>query len=147
MYPSSYIKLPATLDNLSSFIDVVSNCAEISGMDRKRIIEIEIATEEALVNIIQYAYKGQKGDIEMECKPMNGSLMVKIVDYGMPFNILTIQDPDIKASVEERKIGGLGILLMKRLIDKIEYHREDDKNILLFMAYKDHLIQVDTLTT
>ena len=56
---------------------------------------------------------------------------LKFVDSGIPYNPLTQDDPDIKQRIEERTVGGLGIFMVKKMMDSIEYHREDNKNILI----------------
>ncbi|MCX8022230.1 MAG: ATP-binding protein [Syntrophorhabdaceae bacterium] len=144
MTHSSTLTLPATISNLERFLELVSKCALTCGMDKKRVTEIEIATEEALVNIIQHAYRGEKGEIEVECDIKKDTLSIKIIDYGPPFNILTLQDPDVNATLEERKIGGLGVFFMKKLMDGVDYKREGNKNILILTAYKDRTTEFDS---
>jgi len=127
----SQIKLPARIEYLQTFMDFVSSYAREQGFSQKRINEIELATEEALVNIFNYAYEGNNGDVEITCKLDNNKRFVlEIVDSGAPFNVLSVEDPDITADISERQIGGLGVFLMKKLMDSIQYRYEGDKNIL-----------------
>lgn len=100
-------------------------------MGEKRINEIEIATEEALVNIFHYAYQGQEGDAEVSCKTEHdGRFIIEIADAGMPFNPLAVPEPDTTLDVAEREIGGIGVFLIKKLIDEVTYKRDGNKNIL-----------------
>ena len=100
-------------------------------MSGKRINEIEIAAEEALVNIFRYAYQGQEGDVEISCKAEHGrTFIIEIIDAGMPFNPLSVSEPDITLDVGERQIGGVGVFLIKKLMDDVIYRRDGDKNIL-----------------
>ena len=93
--------------------------------------------EEALVNIIKYAYPDGNGDMEISCI-LNGQdqFVVEIADTGIPFNALSVADPDIASGVEERKVGGLGIYFIKTLMDDVAYTREDGKNILRMTILK-----------
>jgi len=136
MHVLSTIKLPAKLDNLYRFMDVVSRCAKEQGFTQKRINEIELAMEEALVNIFNYAYQDNTGDVEVICSLNNDLFIVDIIDSGIPFNVLSHKDPDLTSDISEREIGGLGVFLMKKLTDDIQYCRENEKNILRFVINK-----------
>ena len=134
---SSSIKLSAKLENLAQFIDFISCCAHEQGIDQKRIIEVEISAEEALVNIFNYAYQGGEGYVEVSCRSdSNDKFIIEIVDSGISFNLLTLKDPDTTLDISERKIGGLGILFMKKLMDDVQYRREENKNVLTLIASK-----------
>lgn len=124
------LKLPARLENLRRFLEPVSECAKTEGFDQKRIQEIELALEEALVNIFKYAYPEAPEDVEVGCGMENDHLIIEIIDSGIPFDMTSLSDPDVTADVEERKIGGLGIFLVKKMVDEVRYRREKDRNIL-----------------
>ena len=127
----SKIRVPARLDHLHTLIDIVSNCAKEQGLGGKRINEIEIAAEEALVNIFHYAYQEQEGDVEISCKTEHGrTFIIEITDAGMPFNPLSVSEPDTTLDVAERQIGGVGVFLIKKLMDDVIYRRDGNKNIL-----------------
>ena len=97
---------------------------------QKRIGEIELAVEEAIVNICNYAYQDGEGDVEMICRDEGGLFIIEIEDYGKPFNILTLPEPDVTAGIMERQVRGLGVLLIKKFMDDVYYCREADKNRL-----------------
>lgn len=127
----STIKVPAKLEHLHALIDRVSNCAKEQGLSEKRVNEIEIAAEEALVNIFHYAYREQEGDVEVSCKAERGTrFIIEIVDRGMPFDPLAVPEPDTTLDVAERQIGGIGVLLIKKLMDDVTYKRDGNQNIL-----------------
>lgn len=110
---------------------MVSNCAKEQGLGEKRINEIEIAAEEALVNIFHYAYQGQGGDVEISCKVERGrTFTIEIIDSGMPFDPFSVSEPDTTLDVAERQIGGIGVFLIKKLMDEVTYQRDNNKNIL-----------------
>ncbi len=132
------VKLPATLDHLGRWVGAVSECARDQGFDQKEIGKIGLALEEALVNICNYAYPGEPGDVEVTCKEDHRRFIIEIVDSGIPFDVTSLAAPDLTLNIEERKIGGLGIFLFKKMVDEAEYGREGDLNVLkLIMRRED----------
>ena len=132
------LKLPAKLENLQKFMNSISDCARTEGFGQKRIDEIELALEEILVNIFNYAYPKSPGDVEVNCKLETGRLIIEIIDSGIPFDVTSLTDPDLTADVGERKIGGLGIFLVKKMVDEVKYRREEDRNILTLTVKKEN---------
>jgi serine/threonine-protein kinase RsbW len=127
----STLKMPAKTENLAKIIKAVTNCAKQNGIDPKRIIKIELALEEAIVNIINYAYPLESGDVQVACMlDENNQFIIEIEDEGIPFDALSIDEPDIISEIPERKIGGLGIFLIKKLMKKVQYQRKENTNVL-----------------
>ena len=124
------LKVSAKMENLGRLIESVSGCAKAQGFDQERISKIELAAEEALVNIIHYAYPERPGDVEMICQVDRGRFIIEIIDSGIPFDVTAMPDPDVTACIPEREPGGLGIFLMKKVMDEVRYRRENDRNIL-----------------
>lgn len=124
----------AHLNSLQKSVAFVSSFTGKLGFNRRRLSEIELCVEEILVNIFNYAYSGEPGEVEISCSSgPEGTLTIKIVDSGIPFNILSSNDPDISLNIDERHIGGLGIYFVKQLMDRVEYSRENNKNVLLLI--------------
>lgn len=112
-------------------MEPIESAALEAGLSRERLYRLELAVEEALVNICRYAYGPGAGEVRISCHTADpGEFVVEIGDWGVPFNALASPDPDVEAGIEERKIGGLGLLLMKRSVDRIEYERTGEKNVL-----------------
>jgi anti-sigma regulatory factor (Ser/Thr protein kinase) len=135
----SQIKLPAVIDNLAKFIGPVSQCAGEQGFSKERISQIHLAMEEVLMNVMNYSYQGQDepGDAEVTCSLNDDNrFVIEVVDTGVPFDLLSSQDPDITLQIDERKIGGLGIFIVKKLMDSVAYRREENKNILTLIVDK-----------
>ncbi|MDQ5987204.1 MAG: Serine-protein kinase RsbW [Syntrophus sp. SKADARSKE-3] len=133
---ASSIKLPARMDSLMQSLAFVGSFTGKCGFDQKRSGEIELCLEEVLVNIINYAYPDSPGDFEIACRMTdNGTLIIDIIDQGIPFDVLSVDDPNTAATVDERRIGGLGIFFVKQLMDDVQYHRINDKNILTLSVY------------
>lgn len=94
--------------------------------------KIRLSVEEAVENVVQYAYEGGIGWLEVETK-LGGDgvhLTITLKDAGVPFNPLEKEDPDVTLSTDDRPIGGLGIFLCKKLMDNISYRYEVGCNIL-----------------
>ncbi len=126
------LRLPAKTENIRRLIRFVSEQADRSGFSGKRILEIELAIDEAVANICRHAYGDDEGDVEIRCCPdkAEGKLLVEIIDAGAPFNPLSWSEQDLTSGLDDRKAGGLGVYLIKRIADKLEYRREGDRNIL-----------------
>ena len=113
---------------LNAFIDEV---CEANGFDMATTMQINLAIEEAVVNVMNYAYpKGIKGDITIETKANDTQMSFIISDTGKPFDPTAKAEVDITLSAEDRAIGGLGIHLIRKIMDNINYERVDGHNIL-----------------
>lgn len=101
------------------------------GLDETHLRQTELASEEALVNIIKHGYQEKTGKIEIEIYTNGKNIEIVIRDHGPPFNPLEREiffDP--LATLEERKIGGLGILFIREYMDEVRYRREKNSNVL-----------------
>lgn len=98
----------------------------------EKVFNLNLALEEAVVNVMNYAYPDQSGmPITVTAqRDDTGSITFQITDEGTPFDPTIQEDPDITLSAEERQIGGLGIFLVKELMTSVHYTRHDNKNIL-----------------
>jgi anti-sigma regulatory factor (Ser/Thr protein kinase) len=130
------LKVPAKIENLGRLIESVSGCAKAQGFEEEKISKIELAAEEALVNIFHYAYPEKPGDVEMICQVDRGRFIIEIVDSGIPFDPTTMPDPDVTAGIQEREPGGLGIFFIKKVMDEVRYRRKNDRNILTLIIQK-----------
>ena len=125
------LKRPAGIEFLSEFIQFVSSNAGKFQFSQKSIQKIQLAVEEALVNIFQYAYPEEPGEVTVACGlDEKKGFIIRIEDAGNPFNIMSVTEPDTQSNINERPIGGLGIFLIKKMMDDVRYRREDGKNIL-----------------
>ena len=125
------LKLAAIIENLDRFISFVRTCSEEYGFEGKKAMEVELAVEEALVNVFSYAYPEEEGQVEMCCTLNDGKkFVIEICDEGIPFDALFRSDPDTTADVGDREIGGLGIFFIKKVADEVRYSRNGDMNVL-----------------
>ena len=98
---------------------------------------MKVACEEALVNVISYAYAGTPGTIELACgfSAQADVFTVRIADSGAPYNPLEREMPDVEADISERQVGGLGVYLYTTIMDEVSYAYENGKNILLLRKH------------
>lgn len=116
------------LDNVLAWVE---GTLEDSMVSPKLVIPFLIAVEEIFVNIAHYAYPESEGEVDIELT-ISDKALISFVDEGIAFDPLTKDDPDITASVEERDIGGLGIYMVKKTMDGVEYKRVGNSNVFTF---------------
>jgi serine/threonine-protein kinase RsbW len=121
---------PANVEEVPVVVEHVSGLAEMAGVHPKRIMHLELAVEEAVMNICSYAYQKPPGTVTVRVSSENDRLTVQLIDEGVPFDPLALEEPDINAKLEDRKIGGLGVLLIRRVMDEVHYQRKGSSNIL-----------------
>lgn len=125
------ITIPAQSAAIARGIAFVLGRATAVGIPASRAAEIELALEEALVNICQYAYVDGTGTVAIRCtRDDTPQFLIELVDTGPPFNILTLPPPDLTAEAERRQVGGLGVLFIRTLMDHVTYRRDGNQNIL-----------------
>ena len=121
-------QLEAWPEVLSFLEEVCASC----GFSRKAIQELTLASEEIFVNIAHYAYPGASGEVHVATSWQKEENLLHLLfeDSGIPYDPLAAQEPDLTLPASERPIGGLGILLAKRLTDRQAYSRQDGQNRL-----------------
>lgn len=125
------ITLDATRENAPSISAFVEEELERLECPMKTLAQINIAVDELACNVISYAYPNSTGQIGVSLEsPQPQTVAITFEDSGVPYNPLEKPDPDITLSAEERKIGGLGIFIVKKTMDDVIYKHEDGKNIL-----------------
>lgn len=118
-------------DKSSEIIDFLMASPDMPSDDALRF-KIELSVEEAVENVVRYAYEGGIGWLEAGTHLDHDSLVltIELRDAGVPFNPLEQPDPDTTLAAEEREVGGLGIYLCKQLMDSISYRYENGNNVL-----------------
>ncbi len=130
------ITCAAQVEKLGEIAEFVEECAECFGLDVKRAFGLQVAVEEAFVNICSYAYPEGGGDATMTASAEEDCLVLEITDKGIPFNVLLLPDPDTSKDIAEREIGGLGGYFIRRLTDNVSYRRENEENILKLVLHR-----------
>lgn len=126
------ITINANLDNISSVEDFIDECLEDNNIPLNIQTGISVAVDEIASNIARYAYPENSGNmtVEVDVRQQECRVCIKFIDNGIPYNPLTHDDPDVSLDIENRKIGGLGIYMVKKSMDEVKYEFIDNQNIL-----------------
>lgn len=128
------VRFAAKFEYLDEIREFVGGIARDGGFGDKDVYNIQLATDEAASNIIEHAYEGvNDGVLDLTCGMEAEAIRIILIDYGEPFDPSAIPMPDLKADLSDRKIGGLGIFLMRKLMDEVHYEPRDDKSNVLTM--------------
>ena len=125
------LRIPAELERLDEILDFVGTLLDASGCTPQVRTQLRMALEELYVNIAHYAYPSGDGWAEIRGSVEDGVVTFRLIDGGTPYDPLAKPDPDILLSGEEREIGGLGIYMVKNMVDKMEYVYRDGCNQLI----------------
>jgi len=132
------VQFTAKFEYLDEIRDFVGEIARSGGFSDKDVYNIQLATDEAASNIIEHAYENQpQGILELSCGMKGDTITIILIDHGESFDPSVIPLPDLKADLSDRKIGGLGIFLMRKLMDEVHYEPKPDKsNVLTMIKHK-----------
>ncbi len=127
----SVIKTENKLSNIESVLDEIENAGLKNNISDTFVFQIKLCLDEVLTNIISYGFDDLNTHIiEIEYEITNEKFFANIMDDGKEFNPLESEDPDLDSDISKRKIGGLGIFLVKNFMTEINYKRKQNKNIL-----------------
>lgn len=117
------------LENLSRHVEIF---CKANGLTRRNAFALNLVIDEVFTNIVSYGFKDKKEHrIKIDLRIINGELTVRVEDDGVPFNPTTAPKTDLCCSIEDRKIGGIGLHLINQIMNIIIYKRVKDKNILV----------------
>jgi len=138
----SKITFDANYNNLDAIRVFVAESAQQVGFSDKEIYSIQLAADEACSNIIEHAYTGIKnGKIDITCSVVNEEFKIVLRDFGKSFNPSSVPEPNVKADLSERKIGGLGMYLMRKLMDDVSYKSSSDTGNTLTMIKRKGVVE------
>ncbi len=124
------LRVRARIENFELCRSFIEEQLEAASFDRKTIIKVVTACEEIIVNVMNYAYTHGEGDLEISFVDGVDHIKLTFIDSGAPFNPFDQPEVDISLSLDERDIGGLGILMVKKMMDEVHYEYVDGRNIL-----------------
>lgn len=124
------LNVKAAIENVPVVTEFVDEILESVDCSMKAQTQIDVVIDEIFSNIAFYAYGEEGGDALIEVEAKEGSVKLVFSDTGKPYNPLEAEEPDITASVEDRKIGGLGIFMVKKMMDEVSYVYEEGHNRL-----------------
>lgn len=126
------LHVPSSTENLSMIRDFVAKIGAIAGFDEKEVMKLELAVDEACANVIEHAY-GMDTTREVKVRALldDDKVQIEVVDTGKGFDPASMQSKDVDQLIRERRSGGLGLRLIKTLMDDVQYEiKPGEKNEL-----------------
>lgn len=129
---SRQLTITNQVDEISRLAGFIDEMAGLANIDPAQAMSLNLALEEAVTNVVLYAYpEGQTGTVDILATVAGSQLTFVITDAGIAFDPTTeVAEADVTLSAEQRPIGGLGVFLVKQIMDTVSYRRSDGKNIL-----------------
>jgi serine/threonine-protein kinase RsbW len=129
------VTFPARFEFLDEIREFVAEVAREGGFTEKEIYSLQLAADEAASNIIEHAYEGvSNADIDITCDMRGDTLTITMHDEGISFDPSKVKKPNLKADLSDRQIGGLGVYLMRKLMDEVRYESNSRTGNLLTMT-------------
>lgn len=126
---------PARFDFLDEIRELIAQTARAGGFTEKEVYSLQLAADEAASNIIEHAYEGvTDASLDISCDMQGDTIVITMHDTGKSFDPSKVKKPDIKADLSDRQIGGLGVYLMRKLMDDVSYESNPTTGNLLTMT-------------
>jgi serine phosphatase RsbU (regulator of sigma subunit)/anti-sigma regulatory factor (Ser/Thr protein kinase)/Flp pilus assembly protein TadD len=138
------LKVPAHIDYLGDLRDFVTKVGKRHNFSPKIINAFKLAVDEASTNIIRHAYRDQDGQIAIRALVKKDSLTISLIDQGVFFDPQRVKDPDLNRYIDIGKKGGLGIFIMRKLMDEIDYRKTEEGNELRITKYREEALEKTT---
>jgi len=122
------LTVPGRLEDLATICEFVGQAAKQAGASKRATFDIQLAVDEACTNIIEHAYGGNGGEICLRCECDGNDFEVVIRDHGRPFDPRAVRAPDLKAELDKRQEGGLGVYFMRCLMDEVCFRFDHQGN-------------------
>ena len=129
-------EIPAELEQIQKVSEKIEQCMKSHGWGEDAVLDVQLAVEEAVTNSILHGYDGTSGTIAIRIETTPHYITVEVADDAPAFDPLSVPDPDIDADLEDRQIGGLGIFLIRRVMDEVTYRFDGKRNILVLVKKK-----------
>jgi len=121
------LTLSSDVANLEIIADFVTKAAQKADLNEQDIFAVQLAVDEACTNIIEHAYAGELGDISLTCEVKPGECVITIQDKGRPFDPEAVPLPNLEGDLQKRRVGGLGLYFMRKLMDEVHFSFDTDK--------------------
>lgn len=127
------IEILNKLDEMDKIVTFIEDVGENIGLSSSLVMSLNLALEEAIANVIMYAYPNEEGkhNIGLNAEYDKGQLIFTLIDCGVPFDPTKTPEADVTRSAQDRPIGGLGIFLIRKIMDKVSYLRVNNENHLI----------------
>lgn len=127
MKQSTTLRLRAVLENIPLALDCVTASGRSAGIDDQTLCKIQLAVDEACANVVAHAYEDtEPGDMEICCRLDSNTFVIQVRDWGQGFSPEDVPEPDVNAPLEERSLGGLGLFLIRQVMDQVQFTRDPD---------------------
>lgn len=128
------IVLRNRMDELPRLQQALDAFAEEHGLARQILLELHLILEELVTNVIRHAYQDEtEHEISVGLTLEAGRLRIEVEDDGLPFDPRHVPPPDVEAPLEDRPIGGLGLHLVRSLVDELRHRRHEGRNLLVLL--------------
>ena len=136
---SLHIEAKCNPDEVRRAAEIAEDFAQGEDWPLKVVFQVKLALEEVMMNIVSYAHEDSDNhQIDLDLVSDAEALTIEISDDGQPFDPLTdAPSPDLQASLEDRHVGGLGVHLVRTMMDEVHYRRERDRNLLTLVKQRD----------
>ena len=128
------LSLDADLAQLTTIREFVSRSGRELDLDERTIYDLQLAVDEACTNVIQHAYAGRGGAMEVTVEPDEGGVRVTVRDWGEPFEFQKVPEPNVATPLEQRELGGLGLFLMHQVMDDVLFDFDAEQGNTLTMV-------------
>ena len=126
----------ADFRQLATIRNFVASVGRDLGLGQEVIYDLQLAVDEACANVIKHAYGGQGGRLKVTVEPVGDTIQVIIRDWGCAFDPQAVPIPDVSAPLEDRPLGGLGLFLMRQMMDRVDFEFDQDQGNTLTMTKK-----------
>ena len=120
---------PADMSGLKEILDGIAILLEEQGFPFDLISDVQLATDEAVTNAILHGYDGKEGEVRVIAEADDKEVVIIVEDRAPEFDPVTFVSRDVSLDGDDRPIGGLGLILIRNVMDEVMYRREDGKNI------------------
>lgn len=121
------LRVKALLENVPLAMDCVAEWVKKLGLDKRTLYEIQLAVDEACANVADHAYGGEEpGDMEVSCYLNEGFFTIRVRDWGMGFDPSSVVVPNVDGPLEERNLGGLGLFIVRQVMDYVQFTHDPD---------------------
>lgn len=134
--PSFSCTISSDIHEIPAISDRLEAAMKAEGFTDDDILDTQLAVEEMVTNVIVHGYGENGGEIGISWRTGPGEIAIRLEDHAPPFDPLSLPEPDLASDIEDRKIGGLGIFLTRKIMDEMAYRYENKKNILSMVKKK-----------
>lgn len=127
------LALYVDLERVTLVREFVARVGSELGLDAQVMFELQLAVEEACTNVVLHAYDGQGGQLQVSFEPVECGVRVVLRDFGAPFDPQAVACPDVKAPLEQRPLGGLGLYLIQQVTDQVGFEFDETQGNTLTM--------------